>query len=182
MAEEGYVLWALDRADSRKQKFSHADCETSDDETETMDKQFNGIWAPQHVISILTKPGTTRRCTSIIILLSSGTWIWIVRIFETGKELELSMKWPKSLTSVSIMFKKWLDSAKTDRIEPYHLKVVGMEAALKTICKHTSGAITSTARFLLPFTMQHHLSEKHFLIVERSCLLQCSPTYMKNIF
>lgn len=126
-----------------------------------MDTQFNGIWVPQHVISRWTEPGTTRRCINIIMLILSEINIQscTVRLLETGRELELSVQYSTAMTNAFIMVRKWLDRSKTDRIEPDHRKVMGMEAALKTKRQNASDAISYIASFFLPFTVQPHLYE-----------------------
>lgn len=78
-----------------------------------------------------------------------------------GRVLELVVEWPKPMIDLTLLHKKWLDpSNQVNRIESYHPKFLGFEAALKSHRENRSERVESTATIALPFSVQTHIDER----------------------
>lgn len=105
------------------------------------------------------EPRTTTMRLSFAIVLPSGITGFKVRVIEEGDCLELTVDWPKPLTDINMMHRKWLvnDSEFTD----VHPKILGFEAALKNLRENCTESVHSTAQIGLPFSVESHIDGKY---------------------
>lgn len=120
------------------------------------------LFCPLYLVSEWAEPGTTNKRLTVAINLPSGVGPghFSVRVAEGGRHLELTVEWPEPMVNLENLHKKWLNSTSDDRIEKYHPKYIGFEAALKRFRARDSDIIESTAQIALPFTVQTHVDAR----------------------
>lgn len=118
------------------------------------------VFAPLHLKSVWTEPGTTTKMVTVAIVIPSGAQGFSVRVLEGGRMLEFSVKWPEPLFNLTVMHRKWLRSGSSDRMEEYHPKFLGFEASLKQFRNRADAEIESQSRIALPFPVQTHIAHK----------------------
>lgn len=120
---------------------------------------FNPICIPSEWI----EPGTTTRRTSLAILLPSGVGPgdFSLRVLPGGRLLEIKVDYPKPISDLSILHKRWLDSTNTagDRIEKYHPRILGFEASLKARRKSLSDNISGVSYIVLTYPVMTHIDQ-----------------------
>lgn len=133
----------------------------STDDGASPTESFVGLFAPLHLVSVWTEPGTTTKCVSGAIVLLSGVNAgdFTTRVREGGKELELTVNWPITLNDVELLHRKWLTSAE-GRMEKYHPKYLGFENALKSLRERITDRVESTAHIVLPFLVETHIKRR----------------------
>ena len=107
-------------------------------------------------MSSWVEPSTTTRGLTIAIRLPSGVGPgdWSAHVSEGGDFYEVEVHWPVEFSDVNLLHRKWLNSKRADRLEPYHPKILGFERALKSLRPRHSESVKSRSRIPLPFTVQ----------------------------
>lgn len=89
--------------------------------------------------------------TMVTVLLSVFSTVYFtVCVLEGGRELELAVEWPASLTDLSLLHGNWLYSEGSDGMEKYHPKFFGFEAALNKFRDHNTYKISPMAKISSP--------------------------------
>ena len=118
---------------------------------------------PIYLLSQWTEPSTTTRRLSVASLLPSGVspGKFRVRVMPGGRVLELVVEWPAPLTDLRLLHKKWIAPLTADdRIETYHPKFLGFEAALKSHPENLKDKVESPANIALQISVQTHIEQR----------------------
>ena len=109
------------------------------------------------------EPRTLRQCVSVAIVLPSGvrTGQFKVKVCESGDHLELKVDWPKPISDIAMLHRKW---SLAGTLSDVHPKVLGFENALKLLRQNCNEKISSVARIGLPFTVEPHIFSKSNLM------------------
>ena len=75
--------------------------------------------------------------------------------------MEFTCVWPKEVTNVDLLHRKWLNSNGDHRIYEEHPKLVGFEKFLKNLRRHANSSVESTCRIPLPFQVESHIYDRH---------------------
>lgn len=139
------VITAPDEEDSRD--------EAPHDEVQTSTVME---FKPLHIQGQWKEPGTTTDICSISIILPAGVGkgAFLLKVTENGTVLELKVDWPRCLSDVHVMYRKWLDETGDDGFTEYHPRVVAMDNALKALRSHARQKIKSVTKFSLPFPVR----------------------------
>lgn len=130
------------------------------------------------------KPSSTTKMISLIVCLPSGVRKFFVRVVDDGNYVELKVEWPGPLVDPEWLFRKFLSSGiapNGDKIpptmEPYHPKILALQAALRKFREHSSESIYSHARFSLPFQCQPTIEKCNFAYKDcNSLVVVCDMT------
>lgn len=100
----------------------------------------------------------TRRL-SLAILLPSGirTGNFSVAFSKCGRTLDLGVCWPNAFLNMETLHKKWLLATNDhEKLEAYHPKILGFEAALKIKRKQASDVVEAVAHIALLLSRNTH--------------------------
>lgn len=121
--------------------------------------------SPLLSISDWVDPGMRTRLFTVAILLPSDIWPGnvFVRVLENGNTLIMVVIWPCSSVDLEKLYRKWLHSEGSDRLENYHPKLLGFKHFLKSCRSSNTDSLVSTVEIRLPFQAQTHIAEKYNL-------------------
>ena len=77
------------------------------------------------------------------------------RVVDGGMRLEVKVARPRALTDPRALHKKWLSRGE---FAGHHPRIIGFMNSLKNLRDKIDSEIESTARIMLPFSAQTHIS------------------------
>lgn len=144
----------VDTPPSCKKRASGPSLLDDDSESDTCKKDcadsMIGNFAHLHLGSIFIEPRSTTKGFSVAILLPSGVGPggYSTRVREGGRELELTVRCPRPISSVHRLHRVWL-RADSDAMESYLPKMMGFENFLKGLREKKANIVESVAHIVL---------------------------------
>lgn len=143
------------------------------EDSEEEEKPVTGqTFTPHAIQSVWTDPDSTINCLSVAILLPSGVRpkdVLTTRVLEGGRELEITILWPKPFYDMKTLHKKWITPSTSGgaqsctSMQTYHPKFLGFELFLKPFRKRAHDPIEAVGRVGLKIAVQAHIFDRTHL-------------------
>ena len=110
------------------------------------------------------EPRTTAQRLNCVINLPSGVGPkdYILYVEKGGKGLIFKCKWPKEITDVDILHRKWLLAKnEEERLSPSHPSLGGFDNFFKDLRSRANEGIQAECRINLPFEVETHVVSRN---------------------
>lgn len=113
------------------------------------------------------EPVTLTQRVSVYVHLPAGAekGDFAIDVNDGGNTLEVTVSWPKSMTDVDMMLRKWmtLPSSHPEHISKHHVEYQAFQKALSEFRQNVNEKITSICRIPLPTAVQENAVSENAL-------------------